>query len=85
MRDPFIGYDQWLERPYQEMMGDSDKFNDWAESEGYDLEDNVQLKEAEEAYEYYIEASAEDDAEAQYERYLDRLEMEAEEREYDEG
>lgn len=81
MRDPFIGYDTWLERPYQEMMEDSDKFYDWAESEGFNLEEPDQLKEAEEAYEDYYEAMAEDDAEAQYERYLDRLEMEAEERE----
>lgn len=85
MRDPFKGYDEWLERPYQEMMDDSDKFVDWAESEGYDLDDPAQLQEAEDDYMEYIESMADDYAEAQYERYLDRLEMEDEERDYDEG
>lgn len=87
MRDPFAGYDAWLERPYQDMMEDSDHFYDWAEAEGYDLDAPGQLDEANHAYEQYLEASAEDDAVAQHEAYLDRLEWEAEEIDeyYEEG
>jgi hypothetical protein len=78
-------YDAWLERPYQEMMEESDHFYDWAEEQGYDLEDPDQLKDAEEDYLDYIEAANEERDVAAYEAHLDRLEMEAEEREYDEG
>ncbi len=78
-------YDAWLEAPYQDMMEESDRFYDWAEEEGYDLDDPEDLAKAEADYEDYLEASYEDEAEAKYEAHLDRLEMEAEEREYDEG
>ncbi len=78
-------YDQWLEAPYQDMMEESDRFYDWAEEEGYDLENPEELARAESDYEDFIEASYENEAEAKYEAHLDRLEMEAEEREYDEG
>lgn len=84
MRDPFIGYDSWLERPYQEMMEDNDEFHDWAENEGFDIEIPEEARRAERRYEDYLSDCAADQAEAQYEAYLDRLEMEAEERDYDE-
>lgn len=83
MRDSFVGYDAWLERPYQEMMEDGDKFIDWAESEGFDLEIPDEARRAERRYEDYLSDYAEAEAEAQYERYLDRLEMEAEEHDYE--
>lgn len=85
MRDPFAGYDEWLEEPYQRAIEEGDAFVEWAEMEGYDLNDSAQIKEAEEHYQDYLEYAAEDEAEARYEAYLDRLEMEAEEREYEEG
>lgn len=76
-------YDNWLERPYQEMVEREDEFLEWAEMEGFDLDDPAQLNEANEAYDFYLESLYEDEAEALYERHLDRLEMEAEEREWD--
>ena len=78
-------YDNWLEEPYQRAMEEGDAFVDWAESEGYDLDDPGQVAEAEWDYQDYLEGLAEADAEAKYEAHLDRLEMEAEEREYDES
>lgn len=83
--DPMRGLDAWLERPYQDMIEDQDRFVDWAEEEGYDLDDPTDAKEAEKAYEDYLAGEAEDHDLALYEAHLDRLEMEAEEREYDEN
>ena len=86
MRDPFANYDAWLERPYQEMMDAGDDFVEWAESEGYDLDDPGQYAEAEADYEDYLADCAEEGALARYEAYQDRMEMEAEESEwYEEG
>lgn len=79
MRDPFANYDAWLERPYQEMMNAGDDFVEWAEMEGYDLDDSAQTNEAEKAYHDYLDACAEEDAVNRHEAYLDRLEWEAEE------
>ena len=84
MRDPFIGYDNWLEAPYQDMMEDSERFYDWAEEEGYDFDDPEEMKQAELAYEAWLWDCEEAKAEAAYEAYLDRMEEESEEREYDE-
>lgn len=84
MRDPFAGYDQWLERPFQDMMDESDQFYEWAENEGYDLDDPDQVKEAEEAYDTYVDDCNEAYNLGKYESHLERLEMEAEEYEYDE-
>ena len=84
MRDPFANYDAWLERPYQEMMEESDHFYDWAEEEGYDLDDPDQFRDAEEAYFDYVSSLEEDHAIAQYEARMDRLEMEADEYDYQE-
>lgn len=84
MRDPFANYDAWLERPYQDMIDADDDFLDWADMEGYDLDDPVELVKAQRYYEEYLEACAEEDALNRYEAHLDRLEMEAEEREYEE-
>lgn len=79
MRDPFANYDAWLERPYQDMMEDSDRFVDWAEEEGYDLDDVADMNLAEQMYEAMLSDSYESEAEAQAEAYLDRLEYEAQE------
>lgn len=79
MRDPFANYDAWLERPYQDMMEESDRFVDWAEENDYDLDDLDAMKIAEENYEFWIQDQAESQAEAQYEAYLDRMEYEAQE------
>lgn len=83
MRDPFSGYDNWLEKPYQDMMVDSERFVDWAEDEGYNLDDPAIALTAENNYEDYIQGSAESRYEMQYEAYLDRLEQEALEMEDD--
>lgn len=56
MRDPFAGYDAWLERPYQDMIAEADAFYEWAEAEGYDVDDEEDLALAESAYESYIES-----------------------------
>lgn len=85
MRDPFANYDAWLEAPYQDAINDSDDFVEWAEMRGFDLDDPSQCEEAEWEYQEYLSDCAEDEAEARYEAHLDRLEMEAEEREYDES
>lgn len=39
MRDPFAGYDQWLERPYQDMIEESDRYFDWCEDNDLDPDD----------------------------------------------
>lgn len=83
MRDPFANYDNWLSSPYEQMMEDDDQFIDWAEEEGYDLDDVAQMDEANQAYDDYIEGLVEANAETKYEAYLDRLEVEADEREWD--
>lgn len=36
MRDPFAGYDAWLERPYQDMIAEADAFYDWCEANDID-------------------------------------------------
>jgi hypothetical protein len=83
MRDPFANYDAWLEQPYQDMIEASDRFVDWAEEHGYDFDDPEDMKQAELDYDAWLYDCEEAKAEAQYEAYLDRLEMEAEEREWD--
>lgn len=83
MRDPFANYDAWLEEPYQRAIAEGDAFCDWAEENGYDLDDPSQVEEAEWDYAVYMSEREDDSAEAQYEAHLDRLEMEAEEREYE--
>lgn len=75
-------YDARLERPMQDMMEESDRFYEWAEEEGFDLDDPGQLEEAEWDYDAYLGDCAEAEAEAKYEARLDRLEMEAEERDF---
>lgn len=49
MKDPFANYDQWLEEPYQRLVEDSDRYNDWCESEGLDPD----VPETSEAYAEY--------------------------------
>lgn len=82
MRDPFAGYDAWLERPYQDMMEESDRFSDWAESEGYDLDDTDVTKKAEEAYLVYLEEINEAMADAAMDARLDWEYERMEEREW---
>lgn len=60
MRDPFVGYDAWLERPYQDMIADADAFYDWAEANGFDLDDDDDLAEAELAYDEYLDSQYDD-------------------------
>lgn len=85
MRDPFAGYDAWLERPYQDMMEEGERFMEWVEENDYDLA--TESVEAEKAYMEWIEGQYEDAAEAQYEDYLDRMDYEAHELDdyFDEG
>lgn len=71
MRDPFANYDAWLEAPYQDMIAESDAFYDWAEAEGFDVEDPEDLALAELAYESYIESSYDYD----YDDYDDQEDM----------
>jgi hypothetical protein len=85
MRDPFAGYDAWLERPYQDMMEEDERFADWAEEEGYDLDNPDDMVLAEQDYDFWLQDCAEAQAEAKYEAYLDRLEMEAAEADDDWG
>lgn len=54
MRDPFANYDAWLEAPYQQMVAENDAFVDWAEENGYDLDDPDDAQRAEEDYDEYI-------------------------------
>lgn len=35
-RDPFANYDNWLERPYQDAMEESDRFYEWCEANDVD-------------------------------------------------
>lgn len=70
MRDPFAGYDAWLESPYQEMMAESEAFYEWAEEQGYDLEEDLQ--EAEAAYIDHLEAAYEDAALSAVEDRMER-------------
>ena len=65
MRDPFAGYDAWLERPYQDMIEESDRYYEWCEEHDMDPDDedavtayNLYL---EDSYDYYLE-----DEEADY-------------------
>lgn len=83
MRDPFAGYDEWLERPYQDMIEASDAFYEWAEEEGFDTEDNEDLRKAEEAYQDYLNALEEDRMIAAYEDAMECRAEEMMEREWD--
>lgn len=84
-RDPFANYDAWLERPYQDMMDESDRFVDWAEEYGYDLEDQDDIKRAEQGYQEYLEQMYEDWEISQYEDAMERRYEEMMEREYDDS
>lgn len=66
-------YDNWLERPYQDMMDESEKFWDWAEENGYDLSDPDQTLRAEQDYQAWLDDMAESWAEDIYERQQDAL------------
>ncbi len=77
------GHQEWLERPYQDMVEDSDRFVEWADEEDCYLDDPTSFKEAEIAYEDYLEGLAEDWALSQYESHVDRMIDEAYEREWE--
>lgn len=66
-------YDNWLERPYQQMYDESEKFWDWAEENGYDLSDPDQTLRAEQDYQAWLDDMAESWAEDIYERQQDAL------------
>lgn len=66
-------YDSWLERPYQQMYEETDRFTDWAEEHDYDLNDPVSCLRAEQDYEAWLADMAESWAEEAYERHQDWL------------
>lgn len=82
-RDPFAGYDAWLERPYQDMMDESDRYVDWAEEYGYDLDDEIQSRDAEHAYQEHLEQMYEDWQIDQHDAAMERRYEEMMEQEYD--
>lgn len=51
--DPFANYDSWLERPYQDMCDESDRFLDWCGANDVDPDDP-------EAEDLYMASNAED-------------------------
>lgn len=59
MRDPFANYDSWLERPYQDMVEESDRFMDWCEANDVDPD-------SPEAEDLYTSSSVEE-----YDDYVD--------------
>lgn len=77
------GYDSWLERPYQDMIEESDRFVDWAEEEGYDLDNPEDIVLAEQNYEFWLQDQYEGQAEAQYEAAMERKYEEMQERAWD--
>ena len=83
MRDPFAGYDAWLEAPYQDAIEDSDRFIEWAEEEGYDFDNPEEMKQAEKDYEEFLAAEYEDEMIARYEDAMERRAEEWAEREWD--
>lgn len=68
-----MSYDNWLEKPYQLLAAEADKFTDWAEREEYDLEDPASIQRAEEDYEAWLQDMAESWADDAYDRYQDAL------------
>jgi len=83
MRDPFAGYDAWLERPYQDMMDASEEFYEWAYENDYDVDDPEDMKAAEEDYQDYLAGMEEDRYLAAYEDAMDRKFDEMRERDWD--
>jgi hypothetical protein len=65
MRDPFAGYDAWLERPYQDMMDESDKYYAWCEENDLDPDDEDAVlaysRWCDDTYEYELEFDYEED------------------------
>jgi hypothetical protein len=85
MSSELRGHQEWLEAPYQDAIEESDRFMDWAEEEGYDLDNPESLDLAELAYQDYLNGLYEAWAEDEYNEYLDRKEMEMSERYYDDS
>lgn len=83
MASSLPGYDQWLTQPFEDAIADSDRFWGWAEAEGYDLEDPADMKNAEAAFEGFLEASYEDEMISRYEDAMDRKYDEMQERGWD--
>lgn len=80
MASSLPGYDAWLERPFQDMCAESDRYYDWCES--HDLDPDSPASEA--AYEDFCDDLAEQWAEEQAERHADRDEDDFEDWGYDE-
>lgn len=66
-RDPFAGYDAWLERPIQRSYELRAAFEDFCDAEGIDHDD----PDARERYDEYVEGAAEAAAEARAEARAD--------------
>lgn len=56
MRDPFAGYDAWLERPFQEECERAEAYQNWCEAHDLDPES----MDAKDAYNDYIDSQWED-------------------------
>ena len=67
----FMGYDAWLEEPYQQMCKEADYFMDWCEREGMDPDNPATFDEYEAYCEEQAEIAAEDRAERRAERQED--------------
>lgn len=71
MRDPFAGYDSWLEAPYQRMCKEADDYMGWCEE--YEMDPDHESSEV--AYAEYLDEMYEgempdyDDFEEQEEWY----------------
>ncbi len=65
------GYDAWLERPYQQMCEESDRFIDWCEENDVDPEDDDATALYEQAQQDAAEELAERRAEDMAERMMD--------------
>lgn len=64
-------FDAWLEGPIQDLYEEYDRFYNWMEEEGYDPNNTEEVKEAEIAYQRYLEDIAEAYADAAVDAMLD--------------
>lgn len=83
MHNSLPGYDAWLERPYQDMMDQADRFMDWMEENGYEPDSDEEYLRAEQDYEAWLNDMAESWYENEYEDAMDRKYDEMRDREMD--
>ena len=62
-----MNYDAWLVEPMLVAQGEADAFYDWCEGQDIDPESD----EAQDAYDWFLDAMAEDAAETAHERRLE--------------